>query len=194
MRPVQPDHTFPSPLRPPPVYPFRHVERKTWLLTLAGLVAAGFAVRLTVTTLNGLALVALCAALAAAAGLLVGAVIHRHFKPVLPQIVGGGRRIIILSGELAFAVFGIGTFTALYINRSLALEPTFQSTAEVVRVGQMRGPRLWGWDARYIIEGRSYYQVVSPEVAQASMKSRTVLLTVQPGRLGFGYIVAAKPR
>jgi hypothetical protein len=178
---------------PKPVYPFRHIEHKFQILPLIGLTAGGLGVvYYALTTLNGLVLAGLCAVVGLACVLIAYFALLRRFTPVLPHIVGGKKRIIILATEIAFGFAGLAIFGALFFNRMLADEPPYTVDAVVEEVN--RPGTRGGWGATFSINGNSYYQAISPEIAQVAMQSQTIVLTLQPGALGYDFILSARGR
>jgi hypothetical protein len=161
---------------------------------LAGLVAGGLAVTRAVTTLNGVELALICGVASATVGIAVYLELLRRFKPVIHEIVGGRKRIAVLSAEISLGLAGLITFSALYLNRNLASAPPITVEATVERVNRVSGPKLWGWDATFRIDDDTYYQMVSPEVAMAAMQSQVLVLKLQPGALGYSYIISATAR
>ncbi len=161
---------------------------------IAGLIAGGLAVTRTVTTLNGVELAFICGVASATIGLAIYLVILRRFRPVLHQIVGGKKRIAVLATEISIALAGFVVFASLYINRAFVSAPPITVEATVERVNRVSGPKLWGWDATFRIHDKTYYQMVSPEVAAVALKSKAVLLTLQPGALGYSYIIGVSAR
>ena len=175
------------------IYPFRHLERRFLVVTMIGLLAAGVAVILGVSTIDGFKLIAVCSMIGGVAGVGFWLWLWRTYRPVAPQIVQGPKRFAMLATTVGFCSAAAIAAAALVLNRQIHIGPIRAVEATVLYVGRVVGPKVYGWDARFAFEGSSY-QMISAEHARVASSAQLVRLELQKGALGYEYIVAVRPK
>jgi len=164
------------------------------LLSLIGILAATVAILWAVSTINGFRLVAICSLVGGMVGIGFWIWLWRAYRPVVPQIVQGPKRLATLAITVGGCSAAILSAAALVLNRQVVTGAPRAVDATVLYAGPVVGPKVYGWDARFAFEGDSYYQMISAQQATVASSANQVRLGLQKGPLGYEYIVAVERR
>jgi len=173
---------------------FRYVEDKLLLPTAISGIFLIFSVKYSLMTLNWWVLAFVAAVLSGIVFIITFLSIYRKYSNKLHNIVGGKNRLLKYSLNVAFCAFCLIYFSAITTNRYFAPDKIRHVNANINNANKVVGPKLYGWDANIVIDGESFYQMVTSEHYSILSSNNNVILGLREGLWGLSFIISVQPQ